>query len=93
MSRALTRDGAATKEKKRHWILVDCLDPFFAWIPDQSLSLTFVIKDRGQASGTSVEDDRTEKADSSFVQNDRFGVSLAICIPMTDEACHSLSGE
>ena len=77
------------RKKKRHWILVDCLDPFFAWIPDQSLSLTFVIKDRGQASGTSVEDNRTEKADSSrrsecrirgivshLHTNDRRGVSL-----------------
>ena len=43
---------------QKDWILVDCLDPFFDWIPDQSLSSTFVIGDRGQASGTSVEDDR-----------------------------------
>ena len=49
--------------RERHWILVDCLDPFFDWIPDQSLSSTFVIGDRGQASGTSVEDDRKRGKD------------------------------
>ena len=48
----LDRHGGLSLQKTK------TLDPFLDWIPDQSLSSTFVIGDRGQASGTSVEDDR-----------------------------------